>query len=65
MNIKSIRKALERRECEEFEMALQHKSKLCPYRELKREVGSEEYLEFVKGAPSDFLKISFRYPRAV
>ena len=33
-------------------MALQHKSKLRVYRELKREVGFEDYLEYVKGAPS-------------
>ena len=29
-------------------MALQHKSKLRVYRELKPEVGFEEYLEYVK-----------------
>ena len=33
-------------------MALQHKSKLHVYRELKREVGFEDYLEYVKGEPS-------------
>ena len=37
---------------EEFKVALQHKFKLHLYRELKQEVGPEEYLEFVKGAPS-------------
>ena len=40
-------------------MALQHKSKLRVYRELKREIGFEEYLhvEYVKGTPSRlFLK---------
>ena len=52
MNVKLIRKALDRREHEEFEVALHHKSKLRLYRELKWEVRPEEYLEFVKGAPS-------------
>ena len=33
-------------------MALQHKSKLQLYRELKREIGFEEYLEYVKEALS-------------
>ena len=33
-------------------MALQHKSKLRVYRELKRKIGYEEYLEYVKGTPS-------------
>ena len=38
-------------------MALQHKSKLQVYREFKREIGFEEYLECVKEAPSRlFLK---------
>ena len=38
-------------------MALQHKSKLRVYRELKQEIGFEEYLEHVKEAPSRlFLK---------
>ena len=32
-------------------MALQHKSKLRFYRELKREIGFVAYLEHVKGAP--------------
>ena len=41
---KLIKEALGKRECEEFEMALQHKSKLCVYKELKRGVGFEEYL---------------------
>ena len=50
--MKLIRKTLERRECEEFEVALQLKSKLHLYRELKWEVGPEEYLEVVKGVPS-------------
>ena len=38
-------------------MTLQYKSKLRVYRELKQEIGFEEYLEYVKGAPSRlFLK---------
>ena len=49
----------------EFEVTLQHKSKLCLYRELKQEVWPEEYLEFVKGAPFRLFKISFRYRWAV
>ena len=32
--------------------ALQHKSKLRVYRELKREIRFEEHLEYVKEAPS-------------
>ena len=36
-------------ECEEFEMVLQHESKLHVYKELKRGVGFEEYLKHVKG----------------
>ena len=39
-------------QCEEFVMTLQHKSKLRVYRQLKHEIGFEEYLEYVKGAPS-------------
>ena len=48
-------KSLDTRECGEFLMVLQHKSKLhtCTYRELKQEVEFEEYLEYVKGAPLD------------
>ena len=58
--MKLIKKALGIRECEEFEMALQHKSKLQVYRELKWEVGFEKYLEYVDGAPSRmFLKFHF------
>ena len=49
VNVKSIIKALEGRESDEFEVDLQHKTKLCLYKELKREVGPEEYLGFVKG----------------
>ena len=40
--------------CEVFEMALNHKSKMQVYRELKFEFGFEEYLEYVKVAPSCF-----------
>ena len=39
-------------ECEDFEMALQHKSKLQAYKELKWEIGFEDYLKYVKEAPS-------------
>ena len=42
---KLIKEALDKKECEEFEMALQHKSKLHVYKELKNEVGFEEYLQ--------------------
>ena len=45
------------KECEEFEMALEHKSKLQVYRKLKWEIGFKEYLEYIKGALSrSFLK---------
>ena len=50
VNAKEIRKAIEARELKEFELALQHKSKLHFYRDLKTEVGFEEYLKYVKGA---------------
>ena len=43
---------IDKRECEKFEMALQHKAKLCAQRGLKWEVGFEENLEYTKGAPS-------------
>ena len=57
MDIKLIKKGLDQREYEEFEKALQHKSKLRLYTQLKQEIGFEEYLEYVKGAPSRlFLK---------
>ena len=52
LEIKLIKEALDRRECEEFEMGLRHKSKLCVYKELKYGVGFEEYLKYVKGPPS-------------
>ena len=51
-DIKIIKKALDKRGCEEFAMTLQHKSKLRVYRELKQEIGFEEYLEYVKEVPS-------------
>ena len=56
LNVKLLRKALDRREHEEFKVVLQHKSKLHLYRKLKWEKGPEEYLEFVKGALPDYLK---------
>ena len=49
---KIIKRALDKREFEELEMALQHKSKLRVYKELKCGVGFEEYLEHVKGPSS-------------
>ena len=68
LEIKLIKEALDRRECEEFEMALRHKSKFHVYKELKRGVGFEEYLKYAKGplliscfksfvqVPMDFLR---------
>ena len=38
-----MKKALDKREHEEFEMALQHISKLQIYTELKREIGLKRY----------------------
>ena len=52
LEIKLIKEALDKRECEEFEMALQHKSKLHVYKELKCGVGFEENLKHVKGPSS-------------
>ena len=52
LNIKIMKEALAKRECEEFEMCLQHKSKLQVYREVKRKVGFEEYFEYINGDPS-------------
>ena len=52
LEIKQVKEALVKRECEEFEMALKHKSKLRVYKELKRGVGCEEYLKYVQGPPS-------------
>ena len=43
---------LDKQEYEEFETALQHKSKLQVYGHLKREIGFEGNLEYVKEAPS-------------
>ena len=37
-------------------MDIQHKSQLHVYRELKQEVGVEEYLDTINRAPSRFLK---------
>ena len=45
--------------CEEFEMALQRKSKLRVYKELECGVGFEEYLKHIKG-PSSGLFLKFR-----
>ena len=60
---KLIKEALDKRDVEEFEMALQYKSKLRVYKELKRGVGFEEYLQHVKGPSSRLIfKVSFRYP---
>ena len=42
LEIKLIKEALERKECEELEMDLGHKSKLHVYKELKDVVGFEE-----------------------
>ena len=64
MERKLIKEALDRRECEEFEMALRHKSKLRVYKELKRGVGFEEYLRYVKGPPSRLFLSSVRVPMA-
>ena len=59
LEIKLIKEALDKRECEKFEMALQHKLKLRVYKELKHEVGFEEYSKHVKG-PSSRLLFKFR-----
>ena len=59
MEIKLIKEALDKREYEEVEMALQYKSKLCVYKELKCGVGFGEYLKCVKG-PSFRLLFKFR-----
>ena len=57
LDIKKIMKALHKRECKVFEIALQHKSKLRVHKELKSEILFEEYLEYVEGATSRlFLK---------
>ena len=54
LDVELIRKAIDKRECEDFEVYLQQKSKLRLYRKLKREVRSVEHLEFVKRVPSMF-----------
>ena len=59
LELKQVKEALVKRECEKFEMALQHKSKLRVYKELTRGVGYEEYLKHVKG-PSSRLFFKFR-----
>ena len=46
-----IKKALDQRECEELEMALQHTSKLCVYRQLKWEIGFFSLGEIKLGTP--------------
>ena len=48
LGCKNNRRSPRKRECEEFQMAMQHKSKLRIYREL----GFEEYLADAKGAAS-------------
>ena len=40
------------KECEKFEMALLHKSKLHVCKEMKQVVGFEKYLIYVKKTPS-------------
>ena len=59
LKTKLIKEALDKRECEKFEMALQHKSKLRVYKELKGGVGFGEYLKPVKG-PSSRSLFKFR-----
>ena len=44
LGYKTNQKSPCKRECEEFEIALQHKTKLSVYRELKHQVGFEEHL---------------------
>ena len=50
LDTKIIKKALDKRECEEFEMALHHKSKLQLYTNFKQNIGFAKYLEYVKQA---------------
>ena len=47
LHVKQIHNVIESKQFKEFEMGLKHKSKLCIYKELKREVGFEEYLEYI------------------
>ena len=50
LDIKQIKKVLDKRECEALEMAIQHEPKLRVCRKLKWEIGFKEYLQYVKGA---------------
>ena len=59
LGYKTIIKAQDQSECLEFEMVSQHKSILCVYKELRWEIGFEEYLEYVKEGPSSFF-LTFR-----
>ena len=59
MDVKLIKEALDKRECEEFKKALQHKLKLRVHKELKCGVGFGEYLKCVKG-PYSRLFLRFR-----
>ena len=52
LELKLVRKALDKREHEELEMALQHNLKCIFIGGLKREVEFEKYLEFLRGMPS-------------
>ena len=55
MDVKLIKKLLDIYiKCEEFEMALQHQSKVQFYRELNKEIGFEEYLQYIKEITSRF-----------
>ena len=45
--VKPTREAIDNRKCGKFETALQHKSKLRVYKELKGEIEFEEYLKYV------------------
>ena len=50
--MKVIKRAIGERECEEFELTLQHKPKLRIYKEVIAEFGFGEYLEHAKVASS-------------
>ena len=63
LDIKLIKRALDKTKYEEFEMALQHKSKLYIYRELKWEVGLDKYLEYAKGTPSRLFSSFIQVPK--
>ena len=58
LELKPIKESLNKRECEEFETALQHKWKLRVYKELECGVGFEEYLKHVKGP---FSRLFFKF----